>query len=210
MKLSEFKEKVIKLKGQEVWDYIVGTEAYKIYTAPEEEQLKAVQQDEYNIIYIDNPSEEMKLEALKNSGNIIQYINNPTEEMQLKAVKSNGYAIQYINNPTEEMKLVAVKQKGYAIEYIDNPSEEIQLIAVKQDSTNIVDINNPTDKVIQELIEKIDIDNTCNFKYILRFLENDLKEEREEQTIKLSELKNMTLEQIKELLNKSIEEETNE
>ena len=108
------------------------------------------------------------------------------------------------------MQLVAVKQNGYAIEYIDNPSEEIQLIALKQDSNNIVDINNPTDKVIQELIEKIDIDNTCNFKYILRFLENDLKEKREEQTIKLSELKNMTLKQIKELLNKNMTEETNE
>lgn len=210
MTLSEFKEKVIEIHGKETWDYIIGTEVYKLYTAPEEEQLKAVQQDEYNIIYINNPSEEMKLEAVKENGLAIQCINNPSKEVQLKAVKSNGYAIQYINNPTEEMKLEAVKQKGYAIEYIDNPSEEIQLIAVKQDSTNIVDINNPTDKVIQELIEKIDIDNTCNFKYILRFLENDLKEEREEQTIKLSELKNMTLEQIKELLNKSIEEETNE
>ena len=133
-----------------------------------------------------------------------------SKEKQLELIKNNPFAIDYINNPSEDLQLEVIKQNGYAIEYINNPTEKVQLEAVREIITSIRYINNPTDKVIQELIEKIDIDNTCNFKYILRFLENDLKEEREEQTIKLYELKNMTLEQIKELLNKSIEEETNE
>lgn len=86
-------------------------------------------------------------------------------------------------------------------------TEEEQIEAVKQDGYTITDINNPTDKVIKEAIKNIKIDYAYNLKYILRFLENDLKEE---QTIKLSELKNMTLKQIKELLNKNMTEETNE
>ena len=141
MKLSEFKEKVIEEYGEEEWKEIENSYVYKIYTAPEEEQIEAVKQD------------------------------------------------------------------GCAIEYINNPSEEVQLKAVKQVGDTIRDINNPTDKVIKEAIKNIEIDYAYNLEYILRFLENDLKEE---QIIKLSELKNMTLEQIKELLNKNMTEETNE
>ena len=49
----------------------------------------------------------------------------------------------------------------------------------------------------------MEYDKAPTWKYIdfFKHLENDLKEEREEQTIKLSELRNMTLEEIKELLN---------
>lgn len=188
MKLSEFKEKVIEIHGREVWEEVEKSYVYKTYTAPEEEQLKEVQ----------------------GSGYAIQYINNPSEEIKLEALKKDGYAIQYINNPTEKMKLEAIKQNEDVIECIDNPSEEMQLIAVKNNGNNIIEIHNPTDKVIQEAIKKIDINNIYNLKYMLRHIENDLKQEREEQTIKLSELKNMTLEQIKELLNKNIEEESND
>ena len=130
-----------------------------------------------------------------------------TEEEQIEAVKQDGTIIRYINNPSKELQLEAVKANGNAIEYMNNPSEEVQLEAVKQDGYTITDINNPTDKVIKEAIKNIKIDYAYNLKYILRFLENDLKEE---QTIKLSELKNMTLKQIKELLNKNMTEETNE
>ena len=160
MKLSEYKEKIIAKYGRKVWEKIEKLYVYKIYTAPEEEQLKEVQKN----------------------GLAIQFINNPNEEIKLEALKNDGYAIQYINNPTEEMKLEAIKQNEDVIECIDNPSEKIQLIAVKQNGNNIVDINNPTDKVIQEAIKKFDIDDTCNLKYMLRFIENDLKEEKREAT----------------------------
>lgn len=172
MKLSEFKEKIIAKYSREIWEKIEESYAYKTYTAPKEEQLKAVQKRGYAIQYINNPSEEVKLEAVKQDGYVIQYIDNPSEEVQLEAVKQNDSAIQCINNPSEEMQLIAVKNNG----------------------NNITEINNPTDKVIQEAIRKIDINNTYNLKYMLRHIENDLKQESEEQTIKLSELKNMTLE----------------
>ncbi len=160
MKLSEFKEKIIAKYGREVWEKIEESYVYKIYTAPEEEQLKVVQKNGYDI----------------------QFINNPTEKIKMEALKKDGYAIQYINKPTEEMKLEAIKQNEDVIECINNPSEEIQLIAVKNNGNNIVEINNPTDKVIQEAIKEFDIDNTCNLKYMLRFIENDLKEEKREAT----------------------------
>lgn len=104
------------------------------------------------------------------------------EEKQLKVVKNTGYAIQYINNPTKKMQYYAIRKNPYAIQYIDTPSEEIQLIAVKGDPLAILKINNPTDKVIQEAIKKFDIDDTCNLKYMLRFIENDLKEDKKEET----------------------------
>lgn len=163
MKLSEFKEKVIELKGQERWDYIVNSDAYKIYTAPEEEQLKAVENKPYNM----------------------EYIKDPSEEVQLEAVKQWGYTIQYINNPSEKVQLQAVRQDGGAIQYIKNPTEEILLKAIERCSG-------------------------LNLEYILRFIENDLKAKREEQTIKLSELSKMPLENIEKLLNEYKKEVTNE
>ena len=80
------------------------------------------------------------------------------------------------------MQYYAIRKNPYAIQYIDTPSEEIQLIAVKGDPLAILKINNPTDKVIQEAIKKFDIDDTCNLKYMLRFIENDLKEDKKEET----------------------------
>ena len=156
MKLSEYKEKIIAKYGRKVWEKIEESYVYKLYTATEEEQLKEVQKN----------------------GLAIKFINNPSEEMKLEALKKDGYAIQYINNPTEEMKLEAIKQNEDVIECINNPSEKIQLIAVKNNGNNIECINNPTDKVIQEAIKEFDIDVTYNLKYMLRFLENDLKEEK--------------------------------
>ena len=160
MKLSEYKEKIIAKYGRKMWEQIEKSYVYKLYTATEEEQLKEVQEN----------------------GLAIQYIDNPSEEMKLYAIKKNGVAIKYIKNPTEEMKLEAIKQNKNVIECIDNPSEEIQLIAVKGDPLAILEINNPTDKVIQEAIKEFDIDDTCNLKYMLRFIENDLKEDKKEET----------------------------
>ena len=95
----------------------------------------------------------------------------------------------------------------YTIQNVIEPDEDMQMIVLRQNLDYIKLIKNPTEKVIKEAIKNIKIDYAYNLKYILRFLENDLKEE---QTIKLSELKNMTLKQIKELLNKNMTEETNE
>ena len=69
----------------------------------EKEQLKAVREDGYNIMYIHNPSEKVQLEAVENVGDAIQYLYNPSEDVQLEAVKQNGNAIQYIHNPSEKV-----------------------------------------------------------------------------------------------------------
>lgn len=159
MKLSEFREIIIKLKGKILWERIEKTEEFKIYILDDKEK---------------------QLKKIKLNAHFIKYIKNPSEEMQLEVVKQDGEAIQYIKNPSEEVKLAAVKQNGYAIEYINNPSEEMQLEAIKRDRTLIRFIKNPTDEVIEELIKNNEIKNLedfCDCIRLLQFIENDLKEE---------------------------------
>lgn len=102
------------------------------------------------------------------------------EEEQLQVVKEDGYDIEYINNPSEKIKLEAVKENGLAIECINNPSEEVQLEAIKEDVRAIRYIKNPTEKVLQESIKGFGMGNTYNLKYMLKFLENDLQEDKRE------------------------------
>lgn len=135
MKLSEFKKNVIEIHGIEAWEEMEESYIYKLYTAPEEEQLQAVKEDGYDI----------------------EYMNNPSEEIQLEAVRQNGYSIQCINNPSEEVQLEAIKEDGLTIRYVKNPTE----------------------KMLQEAIKGFDMNNTYKLKYMLKFLENDLNEERE-------------------------------
>ena len=96
----------------------------------EEEQLEAINENPYNIVYIKNPSEEMKLESVKQDGCSIAFIKNPSEKVQLEAVQQDGSAIEFIKNPSEKIKLKAVEVDGCAISYIKNPSEEIIKIAI--------------------------------------------------------------------------------
>ena len=110
MKLSEFKKRVKEEFGSEKWEKIENSYAYNVYTATEEEQIEAVQ--------------------------------------------NNGLMLEYINNPSEKVQLEAVRQKRYTI----------------------ANIHNPTDKVLQEVIKKTDIKDTFELIYLLKFLENDLKE----------------------------------
>ena len=196
MKLSEFKDYIIKQFGEKEWWKYESTYGYSIYSATEEEQLDIVNSDEidikyinnpseklqllavrlngYTIQHINNPSEKVQLEAIKKAQNSIKYINNPTEEVQLLAIKSSPYALQYIKNPTEKVQLEAVKGDGFVIEYIDNPSEKVQLEAVKEDGYAIKHIKNPSKKVIKEAVRSIDSSYVSN--YLLRYIENDLKE----------------------------------
>lgn len=130
MKLDEFKLNVMKLKGPKEWDYIANSDAYKIYTASEEEQLKAVQSEPYNIEYIKNPTEKVQLEAVKQSPFVIEYIDNPSEELQLLAVKNDATAIEIIDNPTDKVIEEALKNVKYKASYnhflrhIENNFEE--------------------------------------------------------------------------------------
>lgn len=173
MKLSELKEIVIAIRGKEKWEEIENSKIFKIYMAPEEEQLKVVQRDGCCIKFIKNPSEKVQLEAVKGNGYDIRYIKEPSEEVQLEAIRENPDAIQYIKNPNEELQLEAVKKYGYVIQYIKNPSEELIDYIIHNKNLEII-------------------------KYTLRHIENDLFEK----TFKLSELRNKILEEIKDLLNK--------
>lgn len=100
MKLSEFKEMVIEIYGKEAWEEIEESYIYKIYTAPEEEQLQVVKEDGYDIEYINNPSEKIKLEAVKENGLAIRYVKNPSEKVIQESIKgfgmNNTYKLKYM------------------------------------------------------------------------------------------------------------------
>lgn len=106
MKLSEFKKKIIKVHGKEIWEKLEEMWEYKTYTS--------------------------------------------SKEKQIEKIKANGINIQYVGIPTDELIEMAIEN----------------------------------------------IDNTYDLTYLLCLIENDL-----DKIIKISELRNMTLEEIKELLN---------
>lgn len=197
MKLSEFKEKILKQFGENGWNRFTSTNRYDTYIAPEWSQLNDIKLVEDEIRFINNPTEEMQLEAVRKYGCIIKYIENPSEEVQLEAVKENGEAIKYINNPSEDLQLEAVKENGFNLLYINNPSEKVQLEAVKETAYAGQYLRNPTDTVIDCIIQSNNLDAV---KYVLRHIENDLLEK----TFTLSELRNMTLEELKELKERKI------
>lgn len=111
MKLSEFKEIILRKFGEKGWEEFKNSSEYLTY----------------------NASEKKVLEKIKNDNENIRFINNPTEEMQLEVMKRS------------------------------NPFYYIELI------------NIPTKKVLQEAINRVD--TVHDYKYILKHIENDLKEE---------------------------------
>lgn len=113
MKFSEFKEKIIVTRGKEEWERIENSDEYKIYIAPEEEQLKIVKRAGYNIAFINNPSLKVQFYAIRKDPYAIQYIDNPIEELQLEAIKKNPFVIGYMKNPTEDVLKEAIKQMEY-------------------------------------------------------------------------------------------------
>lgn len=52
MKLSDFKKKIIKLKGEKDWESFKETYGYKVYIADKEEQKRLVDKNENYIGYI--------------------------------------------------------------------------------------------------------------------------------------------------------------
>lgn len=100
-----------------------------------------------------------------------------SKEKQLELIKNKPFAIDYIDNPSEDLQLEAVKQNAYVIEYITNPTEKVQLEAIRETITSIRYIKNPTDKVIEEVVKKIKNNEEGIYLFILKYIENDLKEE---------------------------------
>lgn len=90
MKLSEFKEYVIRNCSEDLWEIIEESYDYKVYLSNKEEQLEMLKQYPYSIIYINNPTEEMQLIAVKYDIKLIKYINNPTEKVLSKIMEDNN------------------------------------------------------------------------------------------------------------------------
>ena len=109
MKLSEFKKKIIKLKGQKDWEYFKETNGYKMYMADKEEQKRLLDKNE-NIRFINNPTEEMQLEVMKRSNPFyyIQLINIPTKKVLQEAINRADtihdykYILKHIENDLNE------------------------------------------------------------------------------------------------------------
>ncbi len=82
--------------------------------------------------------EENQLKAVKENGYNLRLMYNPSEKVQLKAVKQNGFAIEFIHEPSEKVQLEAVRKYGSAIQNIHNPSKEVMIAALNQDKGCIV------------------------------------------------------------------------
>lgn len=127
-------------------------------TASEQDQLKAISKNHWDIQHMPNASPKVRMAALKSNGNAIEYINNPTEQEKLAAViYGTADTISKIKDPSEAMKLAAVDSKGnhgYALRYIENPSDPVIMTAMKKDIINFRDVKNPSPQVI-ELAKKL-------------------------------------------------------
>ena len=116
----------------------------------------------------------MKLSEFKN-----KVIEKFGEGYWKKFTNSEAYKT-YIASKEKQLELI--KNKPFAIDYITNPSEDLQLEAGREIITSIRDIKNPTDKVIEEVVKKIINNEEGIYLFILKYIENDLKEDKEEET----------------------------
>lgn len=114
MKLSEFKEIIIRNYGSEEWERLKNSYEYEVYSCNnEEKQLKIVKRDPYAIKYMNNPTEEVQLEAIKQDDINILNINNPTDKIIEQVMKNMNddnrfvkgvYLLRYIEKDLEEEK----------------------------------------------------------------------------------------------------------
>lgn len=107
MKVSEFKEIIIRNYGSKEWENMKNSYEYKIYSSNEEEQLTIIKQNPYAIKFISNPTEEMQLEAIKQDDINILNINNPTYKVIEQTMKN-------MNDDNRFVKFV------YLLRYIEN------------------------------------------------------------------------------------------
>jgi len=96
-------------------------------------------------------TEEEQIKIIRKNPFNIKHINNPTKEVQLVAVNQDGYTIHYINDPYEEVQLAAINQHVSSIHYIKYPSKDALitalLIILKDGDINAID-------AVEELLEK--------------------------------------------------------
>lgn len=110
MKLSEFKEIVLRKFGEKGWEEFKNSSEYLTYNATEKKVLEKIKNDNENIRFINNPTEEMQLEVMKRSNPFyyIQLINIPTKKVLQEAINRADtihdykYILKHIENDLNE------------------------------------------------------------------------------------------------------------
>lgn len=110
MKLSEFKEIILRKFGEKGWEEFKSSSEYLTYNATEKKVLEKIKNDNNNIIYINNPTEEIQLEVMKRSNPFyyIQLINIPTKKVLQEAINrvdtihDYKYILKHIENDLNE------------------------------------------------------------------------------------------------------------
>lgn len=111
MKLSEFKEIILRQFGVKGWEEFKNSSEYLIYNATEKKVLEKIKNDNENIRFINNPTEEMQLEVMKRSNPFyyIELINIPTKKKVLQeainradTVHDYKYILKHIENDLNE------------------------------------------------------------------------------------------------------------
>ena len=110
MKLSEFKEIILRKFGEKGWEELKNSSEYLTYNATEKKVLEKIKNDNENIRFINNPTEEMQLEVMKRSNPFyyIQLINIPTKKVLQEAINRADtihdykYILKHIENDLNE------------------------------------------------------------------------------------------------------------
>ena len=112
MKLSEFKEIILRKFGEKGWEEFKNSSEYLTYNATEKKVLEKIKNDNNNIRYINNPTEEMQLEVMKRSNPYpfyyIQLINIPTKKVlqevinRADTIHDYKYILKHIENDLNE------------------------------------------------------------------------------------------------------------
>ena len=69
MKLSEFKEKVIGVHGEKVWEKLEKSNDYKIYNLSTNKQVEEISDNGFNVLFVEKPTDELIRMAIETIGN---------------------------------------------------------------------------------------------------------------------------------------------
>jgi hypothetical protein len=98
----------------------------------EDNCVKAIQLNPFQLALIENQTIEMCKIAIRKNYNLLRYVNkeNQTDEIFKLAVSNNGNALKYIpvENQTDEIFKLAVSNNAYALKYIPVEKRTSELV----------------------------------------------------------------------------------
>ena len=74
MKLSKFKEIIIRNYGSEEWERVENTDGFNIYNSSKKEQINEIEKDGGRLLYVGKPTDElieMAIESMKNAYELV-------------------------------------------------------------------------------------------------------------------------------------------